>query len=88
MPPLELVLGSSNQSSSSSSGTKSGKGEQRDMSERLDTEEKRLEVAVLLVGLEISLLSVVAEDLRGTPRLEAVGVSVVKMCPWHQVEKH
>ena len=44
------------------------------MSERLDTEEKRLEVAVQLVGLEISLLSVVAEDLRGTPRLEAVGV--------------
>ena len=76
VPPFELALRSSNQSSSSSSGTKSGNGEHRDMSERLETEENRLEVAaLLLVGLEadISLL-LTEEDLRGPPRHEAVGV--------------
>lgn len=75
MPPFELALGSSNQSSSSSSGTKSGKGEQRDMSELHDAEEKRLKVAVPLIGLEADISLLLAEeDLRGTTGQGAVGV--------------
>ena len=76
VPPFELALRSSNQCSSSSSGTRSGKGEQRDMSERLETEENMLEVAVLLlVRLEADISLLLAEeDLRCPPRQEAVGV--------------
>ena len=75
VPSAMLALRSSIQSSSSSSGTRSGRGEQRDMSERLETEEMMLEVAVLL--LEADFLLLLVEEDFGVTRLVFLGGAAV-----------
>ena len=44
--------------------------------DNLDAEERRLEVAVLLVGLEVGILLAEVRLRGGTPRLDAVGVLI------------